>query len=88
VSDLSGRHVIVTGASTGIGRASAVLLGERGARVSLIARSADKLAALALPLRSPRPKPPSARPTVYSRMPDSAATSRRFRPFPMPIGTA
>jgi len=33
-----GRAVIVTGASTGIGRATARLLGERGARVFLIAR--------------------------------------------------
>ena len=41
------RHVIVTGASTGIGRAAALMLGARGARVSLIARSADKLEALA-----------------------------------------
>lgn len=47
MSDLAGRHVIVTGASTGIGRTAALLLGERGARVSLIARSADKLGALA-----------------------------------------
>lgn len=44
---LADRHIIVTGASTGIGRATAVLLGQRGARVSLIARSADKLAVLA-----------------------------------------
>jgi NAD(P)-dependent dehydrogenase (short-subunit alcohol dehydrogenase family) len=47
VSDLAGRHVIVTGASTGIGRATALLLSQRGAKVSLIARSAEKLAALA-----------------------------------------
>jgi NAD(P)-dependent dehydrogenase (short-subunit alcohol dehydrogenase family) len=36
---LDDRHVIVTGASTGIGRASAVMLGSQGARISLIARS-------------------------------------------------
>lgn len=47
MSDLAGRHVIVTGASTGIGRATALLLGQSGAKVSLIARSADKLTALA-----------------------------------------
>jgi NAD(P)-dependent dehydrogenase (short-subunit alcohol dehydrogenase family) len=40
-----GKHVIVTGASTGIGRATAIMLGERGATVSLIARNKDNLAA-------------------------------------------
>jgi NAD(P)-dependent dehydrogenase (short-subunit alcohol dehydrogenase family) len=39
VSGLQGRHVFVTGASTGIGRATAVLLAERGARVFLVARN-------------------------------------------------
>jgi NAD(P)-dependent dehydrogenase (short-subunit alcohol dehydrogenase family) len=38
-------HVVVTGGSTGIGFATAKLLASRGAKVSLIARSADKLAA-------------------------------------------
>jgi NAD(P)-dependent dehydrogenase (short-subunit alcohol dehydrogenase family) len=42
-----GRHIIVTGASTGIGRATAVMLGCKGASVSLIARSRDKLEAVA-----------------------------------------
>jgi NAD(P)-dependent dehydrogenase (short-subunit alcohol dehydrogenase family) len=43
VTDFAGRHVVVTGASTGIGRASAGLLAARGARVTLIARSEDRL---------------------------------------------
>ena len=47
MNSLAGRHHIVTGASTGIGRAAALMLGARGARVSLIARSADKLESLA-----------------------------------------
>jgi len=45
--DFVGRHFIVTGASTGIGRATALMLGAKGAAVSLIARSADKLELLA-----------------------------------------
>lgn len=44
---LAGRHIIVTGASSGIGRATAVLLAERGARMSLVARRAEALASIA-----------------------------------------
>jgi NAD(P)-dependent dehydrogenase (short-subunit alcohol dehydrogenase family) len=36
--DLSGKTVLVTGASSGIGRATAVLLGQLGARVVLSGR--------------------------------------------------
>jgi NAD(P)-dependent dehydrogenase (short-subunit alcohol dehydrogenase family) len=41
---LTGKHIIVTGASTGIGRATAIMMGTQGATVSLIARSKDNLA--------------------------------------------
>ena len=44
MSDFAGRHVVVTGASSGIGRATALLLVQRGAKVSLIARRAEALA--------------------------------------------
>lgn len=44
---LEGRHALVCGASQGIGRATAVELAQLGARVSLLARSADTLEALA-----------------------------------------
>lgn len=42
--DFSGKHILITGGSTGIGRATAELIADRGGKVSLIARSADKLA--------------------------------------------
>jgi len=45
-SDLSGRSWLVTGASGGIGRAVCLMALERGARVTAVARNADKLAAL------------------------------------------
>jgi len=41
--------VLITGASSGIGRALAIDFARQGARVALVARNADKLRALALP---------------------------------------
>jgi NAD(P)-dependent dehydrogenase (short-subunit alcohol dehydrogenase family) len=45
MSEFAGSHVVVTGASTGIGLATAKLLARRGARVFLIARGAERLEA-------------------------------------------
>ncbi len=42
--DLSGRYILVTGASSGIGRETAVLLSQLGARLILTARSEERLA--------------------------------------------
>jgi NADP-dependent 3-hydroxy acid dehydrogenase YdfG len=44
---IEGKVVAITGASSGIGEATALLLAERGARVVLGARGSDRLAALA-----------------------------------------
>ncbi|HWW59859.1 MAG TPA: SDR family oxidoreductase, partial [Thermoanaerobaculia bacterium] len=49
MSELEGRIAIVTGASSGIGRATAELFAERGARVAIFARTMEKLAAIAAP---------------------------------------
>ncbi|MEH6660115.1 MAG: SDR family NAD(P)-dependent oxidoreductase [Parasphingorhabdus sp.] len=43
MTGLSGRHFIITGASTGIGFATAQMLSRRGASVSMLARTESKL---------------------------------------------
>ena len=49
---LDGRHVIITGASSGIGRASAIAVAERGATVFALARNADALDELVAEIRA------------------------------------
>jgi NADP-dependent 3-hydroxy acid dehydrogenase YdfG len=51
-TDLSGRVVAVTGASSGIGEATALACAEAGAAVSLAARRTDRIEALAEKIRS------------------------------------
>jgi NADP-dependent 3-hydroxy acid dehydrogenase YdfG len=53
VQSLSGKIAIVTGASAGIGYATAKALGDEGARVVVSARRGDRLAALAAELGGP-----------------------------------
>jgi len=45
--EIAGKVVLITGASSGIGRASARLFAQKGARLALSARSAEKLEQLA-----------------------------------------
>jgi thioester reductase-like protein/NADP-dependent 3-hydroxy acid dehydrogenase YdfG len=49
---LVGRHVIITGASSGIGRASAIAVAQRGATVFALARNADALDQLVAEIRA------------------------------------
>ncbi|ORA09924.1 SDR family oxidoreductase [Mycobacterium arosiense] len=49
---LQGRHVIITGASSGIGRAAAIAVAERGATVFALARNADALDQLVAEIRA------------------------------------
>jgi thioester reductase-like protein/NAD(P)-dependent dehydrogenase (short-subunit alcohol dehydrogenase family) len=49
---LVGKHVIITGASSGIGRASAIAVADRGATVFALARSAEALDDLVAEIRA------------------------------------
>jgi len=49
--ETAGKVVVITGASSGIGEATALLLAERGAKVVLGARGSDRLEALAARIR-------------------------------------
>ncbi len=50
--EVSGRTVVVTGATSGIGRATAVVVGAEGARVLLVARTEDRLHEVAEEVRA------------------------------------
>jgi 3-dehydrosphinganine reductase len=49
-SDWADRHVVITGGSSGIGEALAAATAANGARLTLVARGAERLAAVADPL--------------------------------------
>ena len=54
---LVGKNIVITGASSGIGRATARMCVRRGANVFLVARDADKLIGTAAELDAEVPKP-------------------------------
>jgi 3-oxoacyl-[acyl-carrier protein] reductase len=62
--NLSGRVAVVTGASQGIGRACAIALAKRGAKVALVARNQQKLQEVAQEIasfaRAGTPVPPNS----------------------------
>ena len=47
MSDLTGKTIVITGASRGIGAATARYLADQGARIALAARSTDQITTLA-----------------------------------------
>jgi NAD(P)-dependent dehydrogenase (short-subunit alcohol dehydrogenase family) len=47
VGDLDGKTIVVTGASSGLGRAGAIELAARGARLAIVGRNPDRTAAVA-----------------------------------------
>ena len=50
---MTGKHIVVTGAGTGIGRATAQRLGRDGASLTLLARDRDRLEAVAATMEAP-----------------------------------
>lgn len=78
LSGIEGKVVVITGASSGIGEATALLLAERGANVVLGARRADRLEALAARIANMGGEVASARTDVRRR--DALSVATRHSP--------
>ena len=72
VKELAGRRILLTGASSGVGRRAAAMLAERGARLGLVARRAETLRELAAELSAGGAPEPSVLPADLS-VPGAAA---------------
>ncbi len=80
MSELKGKVIVITGASSGIGEATAKVLAERGAQVVLGARRSERLVALAAKINAKGAARPASRsstsPTSPASRPSSASPSR------------
>jgi len=86
---LSGRHALVTGASRGIGAVVAAALAAEGARVSLLARDAQQLTQVAMPLGAERALAVAADVTDAASVRSAFATAHaRFGPVHILINNA
>ena len=76
---IEGSRAIVTGASSGIGRAIALELARQGGKVVCMARREDRLQALAEKSNPPAAALPALPVTLPTRLPDNDASKRRNR---------
>ncbi len=74
---MTGKHVVVTGAGTGIGRAIALRLAGEGASVTLVARGRERLEATAAPTE-PDPRGTARHPCAPATAPRRRASSVSF----------
>jgi NAD(P)-dependent dehydrogenase (short-subunit alcohol dehydrogenase family) len=80
VGDLTGRVLVVTGASSGIGLAAATALARHGGQVVLVGRDPDRLAAAADQVRSVRGgQAPAEHRADFTRFADVHALADRLR---------
>lgn len=85
-TSLSGLHALVCGASAGIGRAVAVTLAARGARVTALARSGDALSSLVTDLEARGADDPAFVVADHDDRPALAATVEALLADRGPVG--